>query len=227
MISGCLKAVSQSLKNPALSYRINRFFLSMHQLFRIRNFCRQKPHRLPDVPDRSQEIGSLPTKYLIASMQIPASDGFPGPGEMIRASGLIASISSDCIFIVSNNLYIRFYRTDQLIYVVGKTVIIINQYDHSNPSCDIFDCQNYGSCLIAALFKFFFRNTVCHDSCTGADADLTFFLIYKTDSNAGIKVSGKIKISNRAAINASFALFQFFDDLAGPEFRCSGKSSCR
>ena len=38
MISGCLKAVSQSLKNPALSYRINLFFLSMHQLFCIRNF---------------------------------------------------------------------------------------------------------------------------------------------------------------------------------------------
>ena len=150
-------------------------------------------------------------------MQTPASAGLPGPGERISASGFITSISSDCIFIVSNNLDIWLYRTDQLIYVVGKAVIIINQYDHSNPSCDIFDCQNYGSCLIAALFKFFFRNTVCHDSCTGADADLTFFLIYKTDSNTGIKVSGKIKISNRAAINASFALFQFFDDLAGPE----------
>ena len=31
---------------------------------------------------------------VIASMQIPASDGLPGPGERISASGFIASISS-------------------------------------------------------------------------------------------------------------------------------------
>ena len=89
------------------------------------------------------------------------------------------------------------------------------------------DCQNYGSCLVAALFEFFFRNAVCYDPCSGADADLTFFLVYKTDRNAAIKVSCKIQISDRAAVNASFALFQLFDDLAGTELRCPGKCSCR
>ena len=40
-----------------------------------------------------------------------------------------------CKFIISNHPDIRLYRTDQLIYVIGKTVIIIDQQYHISPSC--------------------------------------------------------------------------------------------
>ena len=40
-------------------------------------------------------------------------------------------------FIISYDLDIRFHRTDQLVNIIGKAIIIIDQYYHSSPSCAV------------------------------------------------------------------------------------------
>ena len=48
---------------------------------------------------------------------MPASAGLPGPGERIV----------DRDFIVSHHLDLRVDTSDELVKVIGKTVVIINQ----------------------------------------------------------------------------------------------------
>ena len=40
-------------------------------------------------------------------------------------------------FIISYHFDIRLHRTDQLVNIVGKAIIIIDQYYHSSPSCAV------------------------------------------------------------------------------------------
>jgi hypothetical protein len=42
---------------------------------------------LGNAPRHTPKIGTLPANALMTSFEIPASDGLPGPGEIITRSG--------------------------------------------------------------------------------------------------------------------------------------------
>ena len=67
--------------------------------------------QLIDVQDKPKNR-KLTCKILITSILIPASLGLHGPGEIIKKSGFIFSISEICHFIITlnNKLYVQVHQ---------------------------------------------------------------------------------------------------------------------